>query len=129
MRVETEKGAPVPAEAGAPGETVMLEEKPGVTAWLVIKAGPGAGKTLPLKAGDNTIGRGPENDIPLEDTAVSRRHALLRLQEGKFVLYDLGSRAGTKVDAESLGGRPLGSGNIITMGQTQLAFTQVETGK
>jgi len=98
-----------------------------MTAWLVVKSGPGAGHMLPLKAGDNTIGRSAENDLTLEDAAVSRRHALLQFHEGRFVLYDLGSTSGTTVDGEMLAGRTLASGSTITIGQTELAFMQVET--
>jgi putative peptide zinc metalloprotease protein len=43
-----------------------------------------------------SIGRGPENDIVLADTSISRRHAeLIDLGDGSFRLRDLGSSNGT----------------------------------
>jgi pSer/pThr/pTyr-binding forkhead associated (FHA) protein len=44
-------------------------------AVLVIKGGNGDGKSLPLlPQGVTMIGRGPLNDIPLEEPGISRQH-------------------------------------------------------
>ncbi len=43
------------------------------------------------------IGRGPANDIVVEDSSVSRSHAELRVTDDKCVLVDLGSTNGTCV--------------------------------
>lgn len=45
-----------------------------------------------------TIGRDASAGIVLQDDAVSRRHAAIRLHEGKFLIRDLGSRSGTNVN-------------------------------
>jgi pSer/pThr/pTyr-binding forkhead associated (FHA) protein len=42
-----------------------------------------------------TIGRGPENDLPLASPKVSREHAQLRVDGGRWFLYDRGSFNGT----------------------------------
>src|SRR5712691_6050554 len=49
-----------------------------------------------------TIGRTPENDLVIEDTSLSRRHALIENFEGRFNLSDCGSSNGTFVN-----GRPV----------------------
>src|SRR5919112_144340 len=45
-----------------------------------------------------TIGRHPDCDVVLNDQEVSRQHAEVRREEDGFVLHDLGSLNGTKVN-------------------------------
>jgi pSer/pThr/pTyr-binding forkhead associated (FHA) protein len=45
-----------------------------------------------------TIGRSPDSDLPLGDITVSWRHAELRRSGGAWVLTDLGSTNGTRVN-------------------------------
>ena len=47
-----------------------------------------------------TIGRDESNDIVLEGTGVSRRHAMLHLDRGRWILHDQGSRNGTFVNGQ-----------------------------
>lgn len=54
-----------------------------------------------LKAGENTIGR-EGTDVLLEDQTVSRRHALVILEDGKCFVEDLGSTNGTSVNGAQL---------------------------
>ena len=43
-----------------------------------------------------TIGRARQNEVVIKgDSRVSRRHALVRLEGGRLLLSDLGSRNGT----------------------------------
>src|SRR5437660_9920963 len=67
--------------------------------------------TLPPALGNQTIevdtkrfsiGRTPENDLVIEDTSLSRRHALIENFEGRFNLSDCGSSNGTFVNANSI---------------------------
>jgi two-component system, NtrC family, response regulator AtoC len=51
--------------------------------------------SLPLR-GRLTIGRAPENDICIDDTSISRRHAIVNIDEDISV-EDLGSANGTSV--------------------------------
>lgn len=44
-----------------------------------------------------TIGRDPSNDISLTDATVSGRHAELRREDGRWIVYDLQSTNGTYV--------------------------------
>lgn len=57
---------------------------------------------FPLASGKNSIGRSSENDIVLDDSSVSRRHALVELSDQGLFVSDLGSRNGTKVDAQKI---------------------------
>ena len=56
--------------------------------------------TYPLKKAIINIGRMSTNDICLSDLHVSRKHIQLRVVEGNFILFDLGSVGGTFVNGQ-----------------------------
>ncbi|MGO8901461.1 MAG: FHA domain-containing protein [Isosphaeraceae bacterium] len=59
--------------------------------------------TYPLDAGRLSIGRSHPSDIRLENNCVSRRHAAIeRRPDGSFVLTDLDSRGGTRLDGRQV---------------------------
>ena len=118
-------GAGGPA-AGAPGETMVMEQKATVMAWLAVTAGHDKGKTFQLKASETTIGRDQGNDVAISDAAASRRHATIMHQEGTFLILDMGSSGGTKVNGEAISGKVLSTGGVITVGQTQMVVVDVE---
>lgn len=64
----------------------------------VLVIGPN-GDSVPLPDdGELTIGRDLSNDVTIESSTVSRRHALIRSTGGGWLLLDLGSSNGTYVD-------------------------------
>ena len=91
--------------------------------------GAGAG-SLVLPNGDRfvlgetvvTIGRMPDSVITLEDPNVSRNHAEIRPQGGGFVIADLGSTNGTKINGVKVSERVLQDGDELTFGATSLRF-------
>lgn len=111
-----------------PGETVVMDQPQSVMAWLAVTAGPQKGMTYQLKIGDNTTGR-EGCDLVIEDTAVSRRHAMIKVQGANFLLIDTGSLGGTRVGGKSLGGKIVNPGSVISLGQTRLTFMEVEGAK
>jgi DNA-binding winged helix-turn-helix (wHTH) protein len=54
-------------------------------------------RVMPLRAGENVIGRTPECDVQIIGPSVSRRHARLVISAQGAVLEDLGSMNGTYV--------------------------------
>src|SRR5260370_5476278 len=59
-------------------------------AWLET-----SGEKFPI-IGDCSVGRSPKNSIVIDSTKVSRRHAIINVQNiGEFWLIDLGSSNGT----------------------------------
>jgi len=58
----------------------------------------------------------------VQDTSVSRRHAELRPTEDGWVLVDLGSTNGTRVNGAGVTERQLHDGDTISVGDTQLRF-------
>lgn len=69
-----------------------------------------------------TIGRLAECDVVLTDSSVSRRHAEVRRQGSDFVLVDLGSTNGTKVNGAGVKERRLADGDEIAVGSAKLRF-------
>lgn len=69
-----------------------------------------------------TIGRLPECDIVLSDPNVSRRHSEVRRRGNDFVVIDLGSTNGTKVNGAGVRERRLADGDDITLGSTVIRF-------
>lgn len=69
-----------------------------------------------------TIGRLPECDVPVADPNVSRRHAEVRRLGNGFVVVDLESTNGTRVNGAGVRERPLADGDEITVGGTTVRF-------
>ncbi len=66
--------------------------------------------------GDITIGRSPDCTINIPVRWVSRTHAVLRRQEGQFVLEDAGSKNGVFVNGQRVvKPRPMTDGDIIQL--------------
>ncbi|MCS5699802.1 FHA domain-containing protein [Cyanobium sp. FGCU-52] len=77
-------------------------------------------RVLPLDpAVPFTIGRDPATSLSLPEVAgLSRRHAVLRQSEGRWLICDLDSRNGTWVGEQRLEGcRPLRDGDAIRLGR------------
>jgi len=90
----------------------------------------GDGRQVIVELGDDrrrlTIGRSPRNDVALRwDGEVSRLHAELELVAGDWLVGDDDlSRNGTFVNGDRLRARRvLRAGDVITTGDTQLAFS------
>ncbi|MBO0807133.1 MAG: FHA domain-containing protein [Actinobacteria bacterium] len=65
-----------------------------------------------------TIGRAPDSDLALRDMTVSWRHAELRRPGGGWVLADLGSTNGTRVNGWRAGdGYPVRAGDQVSFGR------------
>jgi pSer/pThr/pTyr-binding forkhead associated (FHA) protein len=85
---------------------------------LTLRSGPNPGTVFTLEGEQLTIGRDSSNEIAINDAEVSRRHATLSFQGGKYVIEDLGSTNGTFVNGQRLAAqRVLKSGEIITLGE------------
>ena len=94
---------------------------------LIMRTGPTPGKVFELGKNEVYIGRDVSNDIVVNDSEVSRKHARLVVQAGGLVVEDLGSTNGTFVNGQRLmGPHVLRPGEVIMLGENiSLAF---ETG-
>jgi pSer/pThr/pTyr-binding forkhead associated (FHA) protein len=85
---------------------------------LVMRSGPTPGATFPLEGDQLTIGRDSSNGVAINDAEVSRKHARLTFQGGKFVIEDLGSTNGTFVNGQRLTGpHVLKGGDVVSLGE------------
>lgn len=85
---------------------------------LIMRSGPTPGAAFTLEGDQLTIGRDSTNEIVINDAEVSRRHARLTFQGGKYVLEDLGSTNGTFVNGQRLAGpRVLKPGEVVSFGE------------
>ncbi|HUP61049.1 MAG TPA: FHA domain-containing protein [Thermoanaerobaculia bacterium] len=82
-----------------------------------------AGKTIPLYAGVNVLGRDPSSGILIDDGTVSRRHASITIDDQRATLEDLGSKNGTFVDGTRLNApTALDDGTTFVLGDASVLF-------
>ena len=83
--------------------------------WASLRELPGAGTFL--------IGRADHCNLRIDDTQVSRVHALLRLMDERITLEDCGSKNGTRLRGSWLtpgDARDVGVGDCVRMGSSVL---------
>ena len=91
-------------------------------AKLVVISGLERGASYPLPEGPFQIGRDPRNQLPLPDGGVSREHCAIVPQGDRFLLRDLDSHNGTRVNDVLVREQLLASGDCIGVGRTVLQF-------
>jgi hypothetical protein len=90
---------------------------------LVVRAGGGRAGESFKPAGERTrIGRSPDCEIFLDDVTVSRNHAVLVQQNGKFHVEDQGSLNGTFVNRKRIDNAPLVEGDELQIGKYRMTF-------
>jgi len=123
-----------PAEAAAPAAAAVVAA---FRARLkIVRGSPRREQEFPLEDGNNLVGRWdpetgafPEVDLDADDpeAKVSRKHALIRIADGKITVEDIGSLNGTYVNRGTRlqPGSPveLKTGDEIIIGKTFLKLT------
>ena len=95
-----------------------LEALHQLDAFLIV----GGKKHIALDKPQFTLGRRTDCDVVLEGAQISRRHAQLRWRFGRFILFDLGSRAGTLVNQQPINEFALRAGDLIQIANTTLIY-------
>ena len=86
----------------------------------VLRAG---GRTELLGASGGVIGRSRDCDVTIEDANISRHHAEVRPSGGSWIVRDLGSTNGVKVNGRRIQGpQSLKPGDVIELGTSRLTF-------
>ena len=78
---------------------------------------------LPLREGENVLGRDATADVQIDDATVSRKHAVIRVRADGVTIEDLDSKNGTFIDGEQLHGTAeLTEGQSFVLGDVTLAY-------
>lgn len=80
-------------------------------------ANPAERREIPITKDEFLIGRGPDCDLQLGVSAVSRHHCLVRVRGGEAQLVDLGSSNGTFLNGQRVRSQAvLHNGDELTVG-------------
>ena len=89
---------------------------------LIVTDGSGMTQEYLLDKERVTIGRHPDNDISLNDKAVSGHHAVVVTILQDSFLEDLDSTNGTQVNTKQIAKHPLVNGDVISIGRNTMTF-------
>ena len=70
-----------------------------------------------------TFGRSADNWVPLNNPTVSGHHCRIRREGDGYILQDLGSTNGTRVNAKDITETPLKSKDLVQIGNVEFLFT------
>ena len=117
--------APVPAPGPMIDQTVLYDQpvrprpeaRPAAAATLRTPAG-----IIEVRETVTLIGRSRRSDVVVEDPNVSRQHAEIRREGDNYLIRDLGSTNGTRVNRRDIKQATLQPGDRIEVGTTELRF-------
>lgn len=95
---------------------------------FTVLSGPDAGRTQIIRGNAGVIGRGPDTDVPLADSRVSRAHAVVESSDSGSTVRDLGSTNGVFLRGMRLDvGIPavMQPGDELRLGDTVLRYEGV----
>ncbi len=92
-----------------------------MSARLFVLGGRDVGRSFAIEEAA-VLGRGEECDVKLRDRSVSRAHARVFREEGRWILEDLGSRNGIRLRGERVERAPLADHDEILLGELPLRF-------
>jgi FHA domain len=138
-RVVRGKGGEASPLAAGPAKTQVVRGRPKVArasfeqdpvvGWLVVVCGPGLGAFRPIYEGNNAVGRGSDQRIPIDfgdNTISSAEQAYIRYDSMDRSFLFVPNLSKTNVVAvnnkKPTGAVKLEHMDVITMGRTQLAF-------
>jgi len=97
------------------------EFKP-VVGWLVAVNGALKGHDFRLRDGKNMIGTAADADVVLTDQYMSSRHAVIRHEDGVFMIVDLDSTNGTYVNDNRISKEEIIDNDRVRLGRSELRF-------
>ena len=124
---------PVPAAAPQPAARPVAAPEPvapvvaagpvgGGSPVLRAVEGSDAGKVFALDKPVVVLGRLPECDITLTGAAVSRRHAKVQEEGGRWTITDLGSTNGIRINAQQVQVGEIRPGDRVEVGDITFTF-------
>jgi pSer/pThr/pTyr-binding forkhead associated (FHA) protein len=97
-------------------ELTKAKEEPN---FLEIISADRKGEKIPITKNQFVIGK-EGTDLVLNDKAISHKHAVLEIHDGKLFISDLFTEHGTYVNLEKIKKRLLYNGDIIRIGETKI---------
>lgn len=85
-------------------------------------AADGEVRQVALQPSENTIGRGPQNQIVVDSAGTSRAHAVITVEQAFVTIDDLGSSNGTFVNGHKVKNQVLAHGDVIALGSYEMKF-------
>lgn len=89
---------------------------------LLVISGPRQGEEMVIAKDCFTIGSGPNNDLVLSDSTISRRHCEIHLLAQGALIRDLGSTNATRVQGVKVTEAFLDPGTEFHLGKTRIVF-------
>ncbi len=93
-----------------PHTAAFLQRGPGAggtTSAVVVLTGSRIGAVVQVDPSGTVLGRASDVDLVLDDDGISRVHAMILVEDGRWVVRDLGSTNGTFVGERRVGDLPL----------------------
>lgn len=112
QKAEPAPSTPIPAR----------QAKPNID-HLLVEDEAGQAQQVALKQPVMIIGRTPENDLVLENSKISKRHAQIEIDSAGYYIQDLGSRNGSFLNGQPLAANqkyPWLPGQVLTLGPYRL---------
>ncbi len=93
---------PTPAYVSSDAERRPSADRPLLATLEVINAGPNKGTKHEIRGPLTHIGRGPHNDVIIDDDSVSDSHAKIQKKVDSWIVADVGSTNGTYVSGKRI---------------------------
>jgi hypothetical protein len=120
VSMSPEQAAALGQRGSAPAQAPQPVPMP--PAWLTLYR-PARGNPMPFPGTVLHIGRHQSNDVVVNDKKVSRQHAVIRYENGQFILYDLQSTNGVGVNGVMTHNPvPLKNNDLVTVGSHEFIF-------
>ncbi|PKN20429.1 MAG: hypothetical protein CVU71_01155 [Deltaproteobacteria bacterium HGW-Deltaproteobacteria-6] len=85
-------------------------------AKILLKYKEAVVKEIALDKDNTTIGRKPDNDIVIDNQAVSGHHAFIKMEDDKFLIEDLSSLNGTFLNGQKISKAEIFNSDVILIG-------------
>ena len=69
-----------------------------------------------------TVGRGPDNDLILNESEIELTHAVLKIDSGRFIINPTSRKHPVLINGKKVRKHVLEHGDLITIANTQLRF-------
>jgi len=107
------QAAPPPLPGGGAAQAAMP------TLFVIFN-----GQKIPVAKAEFIIGRGSKTaDLPIKDGNISRRHAAVVFENGRFFVKDLGSTNGVEFAGQRIDNKQIEEGDVFQICDYELRFT------